>query len=233
MPNDNPTPLQWEKLDDQRKAGLAFLRAVLADDNLRNDVVADPGKAKQEFKAKGGIPIPDDVEIVCIDSTEEARRKVVVLLLPEKGTSLPSDLSVLQFWPLGWTPYSSARFKRDIQKMGRKSSSILRLRPVTFRYKRDMAPDGLSQFGLVAEEVEKTNPDLVLRDGSGQVYGVRYDAVNAMLLNEFIKQNRTVEKQGAILTEQRRAIQELVTKVNTLTSTPRSRGPRRTKSRRA
>src|SRR5207253_9024137 len=77
---------------------------------------------------------------------------------------------------------SSARFKDDIKPMDKASESILALKPVTFRYKQEIDPKGLHQFGLVAEEVEKVNPDLVARDAKGEVYTVRYEAVNAMLL---------------------------------------------------
>ncbi|HEY2713247.1 MAG TPA: tail fiber domain-containing protein [Chthoniobacterales bacterium] len=88
---------------------------------------------------------------------------------------------------------SSARFKEDIEPMGKASEVLLSLRPVTFRYKRELDPHGGPQFGLVAEEVAKVEPDLVVRDAAGQPYGVRYEAVEAMLLNEFIKTHRQVE----------------------------------------
>jgi hypothetical protein len=78
--------------------------------------------------------------------------------------------------------------------MGRASEAILSLKPVTFRYKRKLDPAGIPQFGLVAEQVEKINPDLVARDPQGKVLTVRYEAVNAMLLNEFLKEHRKVEE---------------------------------------
>jgi hypothetical protein len=87
---------------------------------------------------------------------------------------------------------SSERFKEEIQPMGKESEAILALRPVTFRYKKEIDPQGMLQFGLVAEQVEKVNPDLVVRDSDGKPYTVRYDAVNAMLLNEFLKAHRKV-----------------------------------------
>ena len=91
------------------------------------------------------------------------------------------------------TIVSSARFKDAIQPMDKASEAILSLQPVTFRYKHDLDPDGIPQFGLVAEQVEKVNPDLVARDDQGKPYTVRYEAVNAMLLNEFLKEHRKVE----------------------------------------
>ena len=90
------------------------------------------------------------------------------------------------------TATSSARFKRDIQSMETASETILALRPVTFRYKPELDPTGLPQFGLVAEDVEKVNPALVVRDADGKPYSVRYEAVNAMLLNEFLREHNKV-----------------------------------------
>ena len=99
------------------------------------------------------------------------------------------------------TKGSSERFKEAIKPMDKASEAILALRPVTFHYKKEIDPDGTPQFGLVAEEVEKINPDLVARDAKGKVYTVRYDAVNAMLLNEFLKEHRKVQEQEATITQ--------------------------------
>lgn len=75
------------------------------------------------------------------------------------------------------------------------SEAILSLKPVTFRYKKELDPEAIPQFGLVAEQVAKVDPDLVARDESGKPYSVRYEAVNAMLLNEFLKAHGTIENQ--------------------------------------
>jgi hypothetical protein len=91
------------------------------------------------------------------------------------------------------TNTSSQRFKEEIRPMDRESEVILALNPVTFRYKADLDPDGMPQFGLVAEEVDKVAPGLVARDENGEPYTVRYEAVNAMLLNEFLKEHHRVE----------------------------------------
>jgi Chaperone of endosialidase len=96
---------------------------------------------------------------------------------------------------------SSARFKTEIKPMDESSQAVLALKPVTFRYKHEIDPKGIPQFGLVAEEVEKVNPDLVARDAKGEIYTVRYEAVNAMLLNEFLKEHRTVQEQKAIVAQ--------------------------------
>jgi hypothetical protein len=93
------------------------------------------------------------------------------------------------------TVTSSARFKEAVKPMDKASEAILALKPVTFRYKHELDPDGIPQFGLVAEQVETVNPDLVVRDASGKVYSVRYEAVNAMLLNEFLKAHRKAQAQ--------------------------------------
>ncbi|MBO0696084.1 MAG: tail fiber domain-containing protein, partial [Verrucomicrobia bacterium] len=101
---------------------------------------------------------------------------------------------------LGTAP-SSQRFKDEIKPMDAASESIFALEPVTFRYKKDVDPDGIPQFGLVAEDLARVNPDLVVRDPDGKPYTVRYDAVNAMLLNEFLKEHRKVENLQSILAQ--------------------------------
>src|SRR4051812_41731258 len=113
------------------------------------------------------------------------------------------------------TSPSSRRFKKEIKPMDKTSDAILALKPVTFHYKSDGT--GTPQFGLVAEEVEKVNPDLVVRDENGEIYTVRYDAVNAMLLNEFLKAHRRIEEQGKRidqLTAQLKEQAALIQKVN-------------------
>ncbi len=119
------------------------------------------------------------------------------------------------------TVLSSARFKEEIKPMDKSSEAILALKPVTFRYKKELDPDKVPQFGLVAEEVEKVNPDLVARDEDGKVNTVRYEAVNAMLLNEFLKEHRKVqdlEKQVAALTA---GLQKVTARVEAANSVPR------------
>jgi len=97
------------------------------------------------------------------------------------------------------TMSSSRQFKNEIKLMDRASESILALKPVTFHYKSDSTDT--PQFGLIAEEVAEINPDLVVRDENGAIYTVRYEAVSAMLLNEFLKEHRTVQEQKASITE--------------------------------
>src|SRR5215211_535599 len=99
------------------------------------------------------------------------------------------------------TTTSSARFKDEIKPMADASEAILALRPVSFRYKKEIDPQGFPEFGLVAEEVEKVNPALVIRDPEGRPYTVRYEQVNAMLLNEFLKEHRKVQEQDATIAQ--------------------------------
>ncbi len=114
------------------------------------------------------------------------------------------------------TMTSSKRFKEEIKPMDKASKALFALRPVTFRYKKEIDPAGTAQLGLVAEDVEKVNPDLVVRDKEGKAYSVRYDQVNAMLLNEFLKehkvfveQQRKLEQQGATIAHQQKQIEAL------------------------
>jgi uncharacterized coiled-coil protein SlyX len=105
------------------------------------------------------------------------------------------------------TSSSSQRFKKEIKPMDQISEAILRLKPVTFHYKMDNK--GTPQFGLIAEDVADVNPDLVVRDEKNAIYTVRYDAVNAMLLNEFLKTHRKVGQQGRKVQDQEAIIADL------------------------
>lgn len=111
---------------------------------------------------------------------------------------------------------SSAKFKQNIQSMNDASDVLLSLHPVTFKYKPELDPQGIPQFGLVAEEVEKVDPDLVAHDDQGKIYTVRYEAVNAMLLNEFLKQHRTVEEQSAEIKDLKQSLDKLTKVVQTI-----------------
>jgi len=104
------------------------------------------------------------------------------------------------------TKTSSRRFKQNIKSMDNASDALLSLRPVTFQYRPEIDPKGIPQYGLIAEEVEKACPDLVVRDKQGRIFTVRYDAVNAMLLNEFLKEHHRVEEQGEVIAEQEKRL---------------------------
>src|SRR5205823_11135141 len=109
------------------------------------------------------------------------------------------------------TVVSSERFKAEMKPVDQASEAILALKPVTFRYKHDLDPKGIPQFGLIAEDVEKVNPDLVARDDQGKPYTVRYEAVNAMLLNEFLKEHKA-------FVNEHRTVEELKKQVAALTA---------------
>ena len=102
--------------------------------------------------------------------------------------------------------------------MDSESETILALKTVTFHYKKEIDPKSAAQFGLVAEEVEKVNPDLVVRDQGGKPYTVRYEAINAMLLDEFLKEHRTVQDQGAIIAQQQKEMKALKEELKTQAS---------------
>ena len=91
--------------------------------------------------------------------------------------------------------------------MGDESMALLSLRPVTFHYKRELDPEESPQFGLIAEEVAEVNPDLVRRDAEGEIYTVRYEAINAMLLNELLKEHRTVQQLKTTMRKQQNDFQ--------------------------
>ena len=126
------------------------------------------------------------------------------------GATVPTGVAVIvdSNGHLGTTT-SSARFKDDIRPMDKASEAILALKPVTFRYKHDLDPASTPQFGLVAEQVERVNSDLVAHNEQGKPYTVRYEAVNAMLLNEFLKEHRKVEEQSNQIAELQATVAEL------------------------
>jgi hypothetical protein len=116
---------------------------------------------------------------------------------------------------------SSARFKEAIKPMDKASEAIFSLQPVTFRYKKALDPTALPQFGLVAEEVAKVDPDLVARDAQGKPFTVRYDEVNAMLLNEFLKEHRKVEALEAAMAKMQATIEKVSARIELSKGGPR------------
>ena len=104
---------------------------------------------------------------------------------------------------------SSARFKEAISSMDKSSEAILALRPVSFRYKKELDPKGAPQFGLIAEEVANVNPDLVVADDQGKPFTVRYEEINVMLLNEFLKEHKKVEQLEATVAKLAAAVEKV------------------------
>ena len=131
------------------------------------------------------------------------------------GATVPGGVGVIvgTNGQLG-TVVSSERFKDAIKPMDKASEAIVALKPVTFHYKKELDPDGIPQFGLVAEDVEKVNPDLVARDDQGKPYTVRYEAVNAMLLNEFLKEHRKVQELEATVAQQQKVMEAVTARLN-------------------
>ncbi len=126
------------------------------------------------------------------------------------GVTVPGGVGVIidSNGQLG-TVTSSERFKAEIKPMDKASEAIFDLKPVTFHYRHELDPNDIPQFGLVAEDVEKVKPALVARDADGKPYTVRYEAVNAMLLNEFLKEHRKVQELEANAVRQQKQIEAL------------------------
>ena len=135
------------------------------------------------------------------------------------GTTVPNGVAVMvtSKGQLG-VATSSARYKEKIQPMAQSSEAILSLKPVTFRYKKELDPESIPQFGLVAEDVAKVDPDLVAKDEQGKPYTVRYEAVNAMLLNEFLKEHRKGEEREAMLEALNATVAEQQKEIGALTA---------------
>jgi hypothetical protein len=150
-----------------------------------------------------GFNVTTASNVICIGANvagENVSDTCFIGNIRDVTTAIPDAIPVLidSAGQLG-TASSSRRYKSDIKPMDKASESILALKPVSFRYK--IHKDTTPQFGLIAEELAQVNPDLVVRDKNGEIYTVRYDAVNAMLLNEFLKEHRKVEEEQAIITE--------------------------------
>jgi hypothetical protein len=155
----------------------------------------------------GNAGVAGDSKTIRIGTTGTQTKTVIAGIF---GTTVAGGVSVIvgSGGRLG-TIVSSARFKEAVKPMDKASEAILALKPVTFRYKHKLDPEGIPQFGLVAEDVEKVNPNLVVRDEQGEPYSVRYEAVNAMLLNEFLKEHRHVQEQDAAIAKQQKQIEAL------------------------
>jgi hypothetical protein len=180
-------------------AGLNITRNWNID--IGKDVVGIGGATGDNFVTRIGIGDPTDAH---------AQLKCFIGGI---GNATVTGLAVLVNTTTGQLGVmsSSARFKDEIKPMNKASEAILALKPVTFRYKHEFDPARSPQFGLVAEEVAKVNPDLVTRDAKGELYTVRYEAVNAMLLNEFLKEHRTVEDLKSTVAKQEKQIEALTT----------------------
>src|SRR5438128_9885435 len=179
-----------------KNTALGYLAGINLTTGSNNIDIGNAGAAGESFTIRIGSPAQTRTFIAGIREVTTASTNAIPVLIEYYGQ-------------LG-TASSSARFKKDIQPMDQTSESILALKPVTFHYKH--ANTDMLQFGLVAEDVAKVNPDLVVRDKNGEIYSVRYDAVNAMLLNEFLKEHRTVQEQDATITQLKAELQATATR---------------------
>jgi hypothetical protein len=147
----------------------------------------------------GNSGVAAEANTIRIGTQGTQTKTFIAGIAPNVLGGLPFTVGITSDGQLGVLGPSSARFKTEIKPMDKASDAILALKPVTFRYKKELDPKGIPQFGLVAEDVEKVNPDLVVRDKEGKPFGVRYDQVNAMLLNEFLKEHQKVKRLEAAL----------------------------------
>jgi hypothetical protein len=160
------------------------------------------GSGNIALGADAGSAITANNDVICIGAPGPASVSDACFIGHIFGTTSSGGTAVFinSDGRLG-TQVSSKRFKEEIKPMERSSEALYALKPVTFRYKKEFDPQGILQFGLVAEDVEAVNPDLVVRDKEGKVNTVHYEVINAMLLNEFLKEHRKVEQQQASITE--------------------------------
>src|SRR5262249_25314036 len=163
----------------------------------------------------GNSGIPDEANTIRV-GTQGTQTKTFIAGVSGAGVS-GMAVKVNAAGQIGTAP-SSARFKEAIKPIDKASETIFALKPVSFRYKKEIDRERTPQFGLVAEEVDKVNPDLVARDAQGKPYTVRYDAVNAMLLNEFLKEHRKVEEQQSTIGELKTAVAQQQKQIEALTT---------------
>jgi len=179
-------------------------------------LLSSTGSGNTALGAGAGITVTTADNTICVGSVgQNVSNSCFIGQVRGKTTAQNNAIPVLidSNGQLG-TISSSRRFKKEIKPMHKASEAILALKPVTFHYKSDKT--NRSEFGLIAEQVAEVNPDLVVRDENGEIYTVRYDAVNAMLLNEFLKEHRKVEEQSCKIENQARKIQEEQTTITHL-----------------
>ncbi|HEY4271932.1 MAG TPA: tail fiber domain-containing protein [Candidatus Udaeobacter sp.] len=196
-----------------RNIGIGLHAGCVLNSGDDNILIGNVGVDGESNTIRIGTPVSGTN---CIGGVEPAHTATYIAGIFGATASAGSTVYVTSDGHLG-TMTSSARFKEDIRPMDKTSEAILALKPVTFRYKHELDPKANPQFGLVAEDVANVNPDLVVRDADGKAYTVRYEAVNAMLLNEFLKAHRRIEEQDKRidqLTAQLKEQAALIEKVN-------------------
>lgn len=187
--------------------GTESLKRVLGSDNVGLGYEAGMNVTTGSFNIDiGNMGLPTDTNLIRI-GTEGVQTATYIAAV--KDTAIEGTaVAITTDGQLGVIA-SSARFKEAIKPMDRESEAIFSLRPVQFRYKKEINSRGTPQFGLVAEEVARVNPDLVVADKEGRPFTVRYDEVNAMLLNEFQKEHQTVNELKQAIAEQKAEIEKL------------------------
>jgi endosialidase-like protein len=188
--------------------------ALFANTIGNNNIALGQGAGNQNTTGSNNIDIGNigfsgDSHTIRVGSEQQTRTFIAGI---SGAAVMGAAVHISAAGQLGTAP-SSARFKQEIKPMDKASEAVLALRPVTFRDKPEVDPDGTPQFGSVAEEVEKVNPALITRDADGKPYTVRYDAVNAMLLNEFLKAHRQIEEQRKEIEALKTLIQKVSDKV--------------------
>jgi trimeric autotransporter adhesin len=190
----------------------SFIGGATGNDNTAIDwgtLISNHGNSNTAVGANAGTNITTASHVICVGAdlpaADVSNSCYVGNIWNQSGGS--QAVYVNSQGKLG-VQTSSRRFKDEIKPMEQASEVIYALKPVSFRYKKEIEPTRPLGFGLIAEEVEKASPDLVGRGGDGKANTVRYDAVNAMLLNEFLKEHRKVQEQDSKLEKQARKIQE-------------------------
>ncbi len=192
------TAIGWDALFDNTSGNG---NTAIGSDALTSNTT---GRNNTVVGSNAGISLTTASNVICIGANvagANLSNSCYIGSIFNQSSSAGAAVFINSSGKLG-TLTSSRRFKHDIKPMDKASEALFALKPVSFQYKKEIDPVGTSQLGLVAEDVEKVNPDLVVHDKEGKPYSVRYDQVNAMLLNEFLKEHR------AFLKEQRK-VQEL------------------------
>ena len=176
--------------------------ALLANTTGSNNVAVGATAGIALTTGSGNVCIGAGVSGVAGESNTTRIRNVYTTVANGRAVYVNADNKI-------GTLSSSRRFKHDIQPMDRSSETLFALKPVTFRYKKDADPSQALSFGLIAEDVAKVSPELITRDEEGKPQTVRYEAVNAMLLNEFLKEHRKFEIQTRKVNDQEATIAQL------------------------
>jgi uncharacterized coiled-coil protein SlyX len=202
---DGVDALENSTRDNNTAVGISALRSLTT------------GTSNTALGSGAGINVTTADQVICIGTNGVNVSNACFIGSIRGVTTQNADaipVVIDSFGQLG-TVSSSRRFKDEIRPMDNASESILALKPVTFHYKTDAK--GIPQFGLIAEEVAKVNPDLVVCDANGEIYTVRYDAVNAMLLTEFLKEHRTVQELKSIVAKQEASAEQQQKQIEALT----------------